>query len=188
MCCSIAAAGRRPCSNRSISPAHCVHSSKLTAAACDGQTPNSFTDPMQVHTNTHTRLEDLCPGLPGAASTRKVKPIWILLKQETVSGSGISWAICKSAPRSIQITTPAPHCSVFYRLDALPAAQPTASKHGRETQYYDAVGIIFMLADPDLISTEEDGVCSWLSVVGDLNSCPLDCACQLSWHCITVSR
>ena len=29
--------------------------------------------------------------------TRKVKPIWILLKQETVSGSGISWAICKSA-------------------------------------------------------------------------------------------
>ena len=31
---------------------------------------------------------------------RKVKPIWILLKQETVSGSGISWAICKSAPRS----------------------------------------------------------------------------------------
>ena len=26
------------------------------------------------------------------AGTRKVKPIWILLKQETVSGSGISWA------------------------------------------------------------------------------------------------
>jgi len=34
-----------------------------------------------------------------------------------------------SAPRSRQITTPAPHHSVFYRLDALPAAQPTASKH-----------------------------------------------------------
>jgi len=56
------------------------------------------------------------------------KPIWILLKQETVSGSGISWAICKSAPRSRQIATPAPHQSVFYRLDAVPAAQPTASK------------------------------------------------------------
>ena len=38
----------------------------------------------------------------------KVKPIWILLKQETVSSSGISWAICKSATRSRQITTPAP--------------------------------------------------------------------------------
>jgi len=26
------------------------------------------------------------------------EPIWILLKQETVSGSGMNWAICKSAP------------------------------------------------------------------------------------------
>jgi len=46
----------------------------------------------------------LCPGLPRWASTRKVKPIWILLKQETASGSGISWAIGKSAPRSRQMT------------------------------------------------------------------------------------
>ena len=63
--------------------------------------------------------------------TRKVKPIWVLLKQETVSGSGISWAICKSAPHSRQITTPAPCHSSFYRPDALPATQPTASKHWR---------------------------------------------------------
>ena len=80
----------------------------------------------------YTRLTALCPGLPGWASTRKVKLIWILLKQETVSGSGISWAICKSAPRLRQITTPAPHHSVFCRPDALPAAQPTASKHWRK--------------------------------------------------------
>ena len=65
-----------------------------------------------IHTHTHTLLMALCPGLPGWAGTRKVTPIWILLKQETVSGSGISWAICKSAPRS-RITTPAPHHSVF---------------------------------------------------------------------------
>ena len=57
---------------------------------------------------THTYRTALCPGLPGWAGTRKVKPIWILLKQETVSGSGISWAVCKSAPLSRQITTPAP--------------------------------------------------------------------------------
>ena len=44
-----------------------------------------------------------------------------------MSDSGISWAICKSAPRPRQTTTPAPHHSVFYRPDALPAAQPTAS-------------------------------------------------------------
>ena len=66
---------------------------------------------------------------------QKGKPILILLKQETVSGSGISWAICKSAPRSREITTPAPHHSVFYRPDALPVAQPTASKHGRLSGY-----------------------------------------------------
>jgi len=44
-----------------------------------------------------------------------------------VSGSGISWAICKSAPRSRQIIMLAPHHSVSYRPDALPATQPTAS-------------------------------------------------------------
>jgi len=81
------------------------------------------------NTHTHVRLTALCPGLPGWAGTRKVKPIWILLKQKTVSGSGISWAICKSAPCSRQITTPAPHHSVFYRPDALNAAQPTVSEH-----------------------------------------------------------
>ena len=81
-------------------------------------------------THTHTRLTALFPGLPRWAGARKVKPIWILLKQETVSGSGISWAICKSAPRTRQLTVPAPHHhTVFYRPDALPAAQPTASKH-----------------------------------------------------------
>ena len=84
-----------------------------------------------THTHTHTCLTALCPGLPGWAGTRKVKPIQILVKQETVSGNGISWAICKSTPHSRQITTPAPHHSVFYRPDALPAAQPTASKHWR---------------------------------------------------------
>jgi len=84
-----------------------------------------------THIHTHTRLTALCPGLPRWAGTRIVKPIWILLKQETVSGSGISWATCKSASRSRQITIPAPQHSVFYRPDALPVAQTTASKHWR---------------------------------------------------------
>jgi len=43
--------------------------------------------------------------------------------------NGISWAICKFAPCSRQITMPVPHHSIFYRPDALTAAQPTASKH-----------------------------------------------------------
>ena len=85
-------------------------------------------------THTHTRLTALSPGPPRWAGTRKAKPIWIILKQETVSGNSISWNICKSAPRSRQITTPTPHHSVFYRPDALPATQPTASKHWRHLQ------------------------------------------------------
>ena len=71
-----------------------------------------------------------CPGLPGSAGTRKVQPIWILLKQETVSGSGISWAICKSAPRSRQITTPAPHHSVF--TDRMPFPPPNQQRQSTE--------------------------------------------------------
>ena len=97
----------------------------------NGTCPHTFASNFLSNVDRHTRLMALFPGLPKWASTRKVKPIWILLKQETVSGSGISWAICKSSPRCRQITTPAPHHSVFYRPDALPATQPTASKHWR---------------------------------------------------------
>ena len=65
-------------------------------------------------------------------STKKVKPIWILLKQETVSGSGISWAVCKSASRSRQITMPAPHHSSFFtgRVPFLPPNQQRQSTGG----------------------------------------------------------
>ena len=48
-----------------------------------------YRDPSILHTHTHTRLTPLFPGLPGWAGTRKVKPIWILLKQETV----IHWTV-----------------------------------------------------------------------------------------------
>jgi len=65
-----------------------------------------------THTHTHP-FNGPFPGLPGWAGTRKVKPIWILLKQETVSGSIISWATCTSASRSRQITMPVPHHSVL---------------------------------------------------------------------------
>ena len=85
--------------------------------------------------HTHTRLTILCPGLAGWAGTRKTKPMWILIKQETASGSGIDWTICKSAPSSRQITTLTPHHSICHRPDALPAAQRTASKHWRQQCY-----------------------------------------------------
>ena len=56
------------------------------------------------------------------------------LQQETVSGSGISWAICKSAPCSRQITTPAPYHSVFFtgRMPFLPPNQQHQSTEGTD--------------------------------------------------------
>ena len=91
----------------------------------------------RAHTHTHTSLMALFPGQPRWASTRKVKPMWILMKQETVSGSGISWAICKSAPCSRQTTTPAPHHFVFTgRMPFLPPNQQRQStedvQHGEK--------------------------------------------------------
>jgi len=50
--------------------------------------------------------------------------------------TGISWAICKICTLTRHITTPAPHHSVFYRPDVLPAAQPAASKHFKGTYFW----------------------------------------------------
>ena len=48
-----------------------------------------------------------------------------------MSGSGISWAICKSAPRSRQTTTPTPHHSFFTgRMPFLPPNQQRQSTEG----------------------------------------------------------
>jgi len=91
-----------------------------------------------IHTHKHICLTTLFPGLPGWAGTRKVKPVWILLKQETMSGSGISWATCKSASRSRQITMPVPHHSSFLQAGC-PSCHPTNSvkavSYSTEQQY-----------------------------------------------------
>ena len=81
---------------------------------------------MQTSNKQSHKHTALFPGLPEWAGTRKVKSTWILLKQETVSGSGIRWAICKSAPRSRLITTPALHYSVFLQAGC-PSCHPTNS-------------------------------------------------------------
>jgi len=60
------------------------------------------------------------------------EPIWILLKQETLSGNGISWAICKSAPYPKQITTPAPTTQFFTGwMPFLPPNQQRQSTEGK---------------------------------------------------------
>ena len=52
-------------------------------------------------------------GTTRVSQYQKGKTSLDLLEQEIVSGSDISWAIRKSAPRPKEITMPAPHHSVF---------------------------------------------------------------------------
>jgi len=79
--------------------------------------------------NTHTRLMALCPGLPRLAGTRKVQPIWILLKQED---SEWQWnqlgrvQVCTSLQTDNHASTPP---LSFLQVDALSATQPTMSEH-----------------------------------------------------------
>jgi len=75
------------------------------------------------YTHTHT-LNGPFSGTTWVSQYQKGKTSLDLLKQETVSDSGISWTVCQSAPRSRHNYA----SSVFYRLGALPAAQPIASK------------------------------------------------------------
>ena len=84
-----------------------------------------------AHTHAHTRLMALFPGLPGWAGTRKVKPI---LDFTEATDPEWQWhqlghmQVCTSLQTNNHASTPP---LSFYRLDALPAAQPTASKHWR---------------------------------------------------------
>ena len=90
-----------------------------------------------------------------------------------MSGSGISWAICKSAVRYRQITMPAPHHSVFYRPDALPAVQLTASKHWRHISWYE-----FRPADPI--------VCVWVRSATQVWSRTFVTSCQFIYSVSAV--
>ena len=85
-----------------------------------------------IHTHTHTHpFNGPFSGTTQVSQYQKGKPIWILLKQETVSGSGISWAICKSAPCSRQIPCQHPTTQFFTgRMPFLPPNQQRQSTEG----------------------------------------------------------
>ena len=109
---------------------------KLTKA---NSATNSLTM-SHTHTHTHTRLTALCPGLPGSAGTRKAKSIRILLKWD----SEWQWHqlghmhVCTLRQTDNHAST---QPLSFFRPDALPAAQPTVSKHWRQslTMSHDAI-------------------------------------------------
>ena len=54
-----------------------------------------------------------------------------LLKQRMMGGGGDNWSY-RSCKAPVKLSPPTNQHPVFYRPDALPVAQPTASKHWRE--------------------------------------------------------
>jgi len=79
-----------------------------------------------------------------------------------VSGSGVSWAICKSAPCPRQITTPAPHHSVSYS----PSWRPTNSVKAQKANNNDNDVYCFVLCQLTLRKTTQrwDTRACWCSL------------------------
>jgi len=82
---------------------------------------------IRTHTHTHT-FNGPFSGTTWVSRYQKGKPIWILLKQETVSSSGISWAICKSAPCFRQITTLVRYPTTLFFTGRMPFLPPNSVK------------------------------------------------------------
>jgi len=88
----------------------------------------------KMYTHTHTHTHPFNGPFSGTTRVSRYQKGKTNLDFTGARDSEWQWhqlSMCKSAPHSRQITTSAPHHSVFYRPDALPAAQPTASKHWR---------------------------------------------------------
>jgi len=96
-----------------------------------------------THTRTHTHLMALCPGLPGWAGTRKVKPILVFTEAR-------KWVTATSAgpyANNLQLPPdrlPCQHPTTQF-VQALPAAQPTASKHWRHCLIFSYIIMITII-------------------------------------------
>ena len=100
-----------------------------------GRTLNSLVSPLHTHTQ-HNRLL-LFWNMSGTTrvsryqngKTRKVKTNQDLLEQEIVSGSGISWTICKSAPHPRQ---PRQHPTTQFFTGRMPFLLPNQQRQSTE--------------------------------------------------------
>jgi len=79
---------------------------------------------------TDTHLTASFPGQSGYTGTRKVKKIWILMKQEM---TGWKWHQLDHMQIICTLLQTDNHAStlllIFFRPDALPDTQPTVSRH-----------------------------------------------------------
>jgi len=136
-----------PCSIQTMSCKLLLNLVECIRAKSEAENGNvSHVPQWYTHTHTHT-FNGPFSGTTRVRRYKKGKTNLDLLKQETVSGSGISWAICKSAHRSRQITTPAPHHSFFTgRMPFLPPNKQRQSTEGTVVQQLKTAFIRFVAA------------------------------------------
>jgi len=122
---------------------HCQYSA--AAAVCGG-----LCHILSIHEaeyrHTHTRLMALFPGLPVWAGTRKVKPIWILLKQGLVAvASAGPYASLHLAPGRLPCQHPT---AQFFtgRMPFLLPSQQRQSTEGISTEGWIQTCILFVLS------------------------------------------
>jgi len=100
----------------------------VSAVLCPTHAPTDHPRSTALLQSTKTHLfNGPFSGTTRVSRYHKGKPISILLQQEIVSSSGISWAICKSAPRSRQ---PCQHPTTQFftgRMPFLPSNQQRQS-------------------------------------------------------------
>jgi len=117
------------CLTHTVNNAFCLSVCPVLSCLCSSHRIRTGFLKLKILAKLQWDLPKWCPNTGGVC---KIGSFWSL-DQEIVSGSGISWVMCKSAPCSRQITMPPPHHC--YRPDALPANKPTASKHWRQKLY-----------------------------------------------------
>ena len=82
--------------------------------------------------HTHTRLTALCPGLPGWAGTRKIKPIWILQDNEWQWNPLGHMHICTSLQTDNHASTP----PLSFLQAGCPSCRPTNSVKALKAKMY----------------------------------------------------
>ena len=111
-----------------------THGTLLTHTAVNGWLPSSTNLYAPSHHHHHNRSTALFPGLPGWAGTRR-ELLDFMVQGKINRGKQTDHLVGRHSIRTNQC--PPPPYPIFYGPNALPATQPTVSKHSRQLAHSD---------------------------------------------------